>query len=362
MKNILYVLLVFLFLYSCTKKKEVALVFLDEYVVKDSLEINNSFIGGLSGIDYSNGFFYFVVDDSRDPRFIKAKIDIQQNKIKSVNFKKVVCLNDTTSDFYNKNFLDLESIFIDNETQEVNFVSEGSIYKGKSPSVFVTDSLGNFIHSYIIPDYFIPNAIAKLKHNGAFEGSSKGINGKGFWVAMESPLIVDGDEPVFKKTSSPIRITYFDKKSKKATKQFAYQLEHITKPSKGNINLNGLTSILEYKENHFFIIERTYQSGYGAYGNIIRIFEASVDETTTNVLDVQSLKETDFIPLKKRLVFNFEDVRSELTEGIVDNIEGITFGPKLANGNQSLVLVSDDNFQVYGKQLNQFVLLEIENK
>jgi hypothetical protein len=362
MKNILYVLLVFLFLYSCTKKKEVALVFLDEYVVKDSLEINNSFIGGLSGIDYSNGFFYFVVDDSRDPRFIKAKIDIQQNKIKSVNFKKVVCLNDTTSDFYNKNFLDLESIFIDNKTQEVNFVSEGSIYKGKSPSVFVTDSLGNFIHSYIIPDYFIPNAIAKLKHNGAFEGSSKGINGKGFWVAMESPLIVDGDEPVFKKTSSPIRITYFDKKSKKATKQFAYQLEHITKPSKGNINLNGLTSILEYKENHFFIIERTYQSGYGAYGNIIRIFEASVDETTTNVLDVQSLKETDFIPLKKRLVFNFEDVRSELTEGIVDNIEGITFGPKLANGNQSLVLVSDDNFQVYGKQLNQFVLLEIENK
>lgn len=362
MKNILYFLLAFLTFYSCTKKREVSLVFLDEYVVKDSLVLNNSFIGGLSGIDYSDGFFYFVVDDSRNPRFIKAKIDIKQNKIKSVDFNNVVCLKDSTSDFYNENFLDLESIFIDNETKEVNFVSEGSILKGKSPSVFTTDSLGNFMHSYIIPDYFIPNAIVKLKHNGAFEGSSKGVNGKGFWVAMESPLIVDGDEPTFKKTSSPIRITYFDQKSKKATKQFAYQLEHITKPSKGDINLNGLTSILEYKENHFFIIERTYQSGYGALGNIIRIFDASVDETTTNTLDIQSLKETDFIPLKKRLVFNFEDVRSELTEGIVDNIEGITFGPKLENGNQSLVLVSDDNFQLYGKQLNQFVLLEIENK
>jgi hypothetical protein len=362
MKNILYFLLVILTLYSCTKKREVSLVFLDEYVVKDSLVLNNSFIGGLSGIDYSDGFFYFVVDDSRNPRFIKAKIDVKQNKIKSVDFNNVVCLKDSTSDFYNENFLDLESIFIDNETKEVNFVSEGSIIKGKSPSVFTTDSLGNFMHSYIIPDYFIPNAIVKLKHNGAFEGSSKGVNGNGFWVAMESPLIVDGDEPTFKKTSSPIRITYFDEKSKKATKQFAYQLEHVTKPSKGDINLNGLTSILEYKENHFFIIERTYQSGYGALGNIIRIFDASVDETTTNTLDIQSLKETDFIPLKKRLVFNFEDVRSELTEGIVDNIEGITFGPKLENGNQSLVLVSDDNFQLYGKQLNQFVLLEIENK
>jgi hypothetical protein len=362
MKNILYVLLVFLILYSCTKKKEVELVFLDEYVVKDSLSIKDSFIGGLSGIDYANGFFYFVIDDSRKPRFVKAKIDIEENKIKSVDFKNVFYLNDTTSAFYNENFLDLESIFIDNETQEVNFVSEGSILKGKSPSVFTTDSLGNFGHKYIIPDYFIPNAIVKLKHNGAFEGSSNGVNGQGFWVAMESPLIVDGDEPTFKKTSSPIRITYFDKKSKKATKQFAYQLEHITKPSKGDINLNGLTAILEYKENHFFIIERTYQSGYEAYGSVIRVFDAFVDEKTTNVLDIQSLKETNFIPLKKRLVFDFEDVRSELTEGIVDNIEGITFGPKLANGNQSLVLVSDDNFQLYGKQLNQFVLLEIVNK
>ena len=45
---------------------------------------------------------------------------------------------------------------------------------------------------------------------------------------------------------------------------------------------------------------------------------------------------------------------------IVDNIEGITFGPKLPNGNQSLLLVTDDNFQIYGKQLNQFILLEIQ--
>ena len=361
MKNFLfYVLFISIFL-SCKKNTQTKLFFLDEYIVKDSLKVNDSFIGGLSGVDYAKGYYYFVIDDARNPRFIKAKIDIQKNKIKSIDFKSVVFLNDTATAYYNENFLDLESIFIDKKTQEVNFVSEGSIIKGKSPSVFATDSLGNFVHSYTIPDYFIPNAIVKLKHNGAFEGSSNGIDEKGFWVAMESPLISDGEEPTFKKTSSPVRITYFDKISKKATKQFAYQLEHITKPSKGDINLNGLTSILEYKENHFFIIERTYQSGYGTLGNIIRIFDVSVDETTTNILDVESLKETNFTPLKKRLVFDFEDIRSKLTGGIVDNIEGITFGPKLANGNQSLVLVSDDNFQLYGKQLNQFILLEIEN-
>ena len=56
---------------------------------------------------------------------------------------------------------------------------------------------------------------------------------------------------------------------------------------------------------------------------------------------------------------NFEDFKEDLTEGIIDNIEGITLGPVLENGNESLVLVSDDNFQLYGKQLNQFILLEI---
>ena len=51
--------------------------------MKDSLVFNGSIVGGLSGIDYANGHYYFVVDDSRDPRFLKAKINIQKNKIEN---------------------------------------------------------------------------------------------------------------------------------------------------------------------------------------------------------------------------------------------------------------------------------------
>ncbi len=362
MKKIIFTFFVVFQFASCKTESKVQLNFLDEYVIADSLKYKSTIIGGLSGVDYANGYFYFVVDDSRDPRFVKSKIKFEKDTILSIDFVDVVSLNDSTETFYKNTFLDLESIFVDEETQEVNFVSEGSIVKGESPSVFTTDTLGELVHNYNIPNYFIPNDIAKLKHNGAFEGSSKSSNNKGFWVAMESPLLTDGDEPTFNKTSSPIRITYFDKTSKKATKQFAYQLEHITKPAKAKINLNGLTAILEYKDNHFFIIERTYQSGYGAHGNIIRIFEATVENETTNTLDVDSLEETEFIPLKKRLLFNFADVENKLTDGIIDNIEGITFGPTLANGNKSLLVISDDNFQVYGRQLNQFLLLEIVEK
>ena len=360
MKKYLCIFLIIPFLFSCAKKDETKLVFLDEYIVKDSLLVNNEIIGGLSGLDYANGYYYFVVDDAKNPRFIKAKIDIIKSKISSVEFKETIFLNDSTDVFYKENALDLESIFVNEKTQEINFVSEGSIKKGKLPSVFKTDKKGKFIESFQLPENL--TNLEVIKHNAVFEGSSKSINGKGFWVAMEGVLNVDGFEPTFNKKLSPIRITYFDKQTKRATKQFAYQLEHITKPAKGAINLNGVTAILEYKENHFFVVERTYQSGYGAYGNIVRIFEASIDNDVTNVLKIDSLKKKKIIPLKKRLILNLDDIKNKLTEGIVDNIEGITLGSKLENGNQSLVLVSDDNFQIYGKQLNQFILLEIKDK
>lgn len=42
---------------------------------------------------------------------------------------------------------------------------------------------------------------------------------------------------------------------------------------------------------------------------------------------------------------------------VLDNIEGITWGPTLASGNRTLVLVSDNNFS--GTQFTQFVALEV---
>ena len=360
MKNRIFYILFIVVLLGCKKETTVELKFLDEYVLTDSIQFKNTVIGGLSGVDYANGNYYFVVDDAKDPRFLSAEIDIKKDTIYAVNFKKVIHLNDTTEIFYKENTLDLESIFVDEITQEINFVSEGSIKKDKKTSVFKTDLNGSFIEEFELPRSFENNK--NIKHNAAFEGSSKSFDKKGFWVAMEAPLKLDGVPPTFKKTNSPIRITYFSNQTKKATKQYAYQLEYITKPAKGTINLNGVTAILEYKENHFFIIERTYQNGYGNHSNTIRIFDASIAKNTSAILDITSLKETDFIPLKKRLLFDFSTVKNQLRQGIIDNIEGITFGPKLSNGNQSLLLVSDDNFQVYGRQLNQLILMEIVTK
>lgn len=359
-KTHFFLITLLLVVFSCYKEKETELRFLDEYVIKDSLQLKNSTIGGLSGIDYANKLYYFVVDDATKPRFLTAEISILKNKIDTIIFKDVIFLNDSLHSFYKENHLDLEAIFVDEKKQQINFSSEGAINKNKKPTIFTTDLKGKFISEYNLPKNL--QKLENIKHNGVLEGSSKAFNKKGFWSVMEAPLKNDGVEPSFIETQSPVRITFFDDNSKNATKQFAYQLEKITKPAKGAINLNGVTAILEYTNNKFFIVERTYQSNYGSYGNIIRIFDAEITTETTNVLKTTSLKETKYVPLKKRLLFDFESVKNQLTAGIIDNIEGITFGPVLENGNLSLILISDDNFQMYGKQLNQVILLEIVNK
>ncbi|MCF2873945.1 MULTISPECIES: esterase-like activity of phytase family protein [unclassified Tenacibaculum] len=337
-----------------------SLKFLNEFIVKDSLQFENAIVGGISGIDYYNNEYYMVVDDARNPRILVGDILIEKDSIKSVEFKKTIEIKDTTSSFYKNNVLDLESVFVYNN--QFSLVSEGSIRRGKNPSIFTTNMQGEFEEEIAIPNYFEANSKARPKHNGAFESSSKSFDNKGFWTAMEAPLEADGEEPTFHETKSPIRITYFDNVTQKATKQFAYQLEKIDKPAKGKINLNGATAILEYAENSFFIVERIYQSGYGSFGNTIRIFKATIIKESTNTLSMSSLKNEKYVPLKKELLFDFNNAKDQLGQGFIDNIEGITLGPKLSNGNQSLILVADDNFQVYGKQLNQFLLLEVVDK
>ena len=63
-----------------------------------------------------------------------------------------------------------------------------------------------------------------------------------------------------------------------------------------------------------------------------------------------------FSQWKKQLLLNLNYI-----EGFhPDNLEGMTFGPRLPDGSQSLILVSDDNFR--DNQVNQFVLLRLTSQ
>jgi hypothetical protein len=59
-------------------------------------------------------------------------------------------------------------------------------------------------------------------------------------------------------------------------------------------------------------------------------------------------------PMSKELVANFK-----IDLGVTpDNVEGMTFGPKLPDGRQVLIVVSDNNFNP--SQTTQFIALAVE--
>jgi len=72
----------------------------------------------------------------------------------------------------------------------------------------------------------------------------------------------------------------------------------------------------------------------------------------TNVLGVPSLAGLDVRPAQKTLLFDLGSLGIPL-----DNVEGMTLGPKLPDGRQSLVLVSDNNFAA--SQFTQFLLFAL---
>lgn len=365
MKRIFFAAFLFISLTSCKSTRvgttdNVQVRFLDDYTIPADATVEGTQVGGLSGIDCYDGKYYIVSDHPSNPRFYKAEIEISEEKIDTVKLLGVVQL-DKSQPALSGAHLDLESIIYDPKAEKFILSSEGSIKAGKDPMLFSISETGEFIDSFAVPENLLSESPKKPRNNGTLEGLTDSFDKKGVWAAMELPLVTDGPKPKLIRTKSPVRITYFDKTTGEATKQFPYRLEPIAKIPWLYFAVNGVTDLLEYAPDKFLILERGFAAGHGSKGNTIRIYDVDIS-LATNTLDRNNLKVTFYNPAKKKLLYDFKWAKKFLSEEIIDNIEGISFGPTLPNGNQSLILVSDNNFNSLGKQLNQVILLEFTTK
>ena len=100
-------------------------------------------------------------------------------------------------------------------------------------------------------------------------------------------------------------------------------------------------------------LERAFVLGTG---NDVNIYGVTLADAT-DVRDVDALPQP----------FAGQSVRKTLLANVralgvmPDNLEGMTVGPRLPNGNPTLLVVSDDNFSASGPpQINQFLAFEID--
>jgi len=353
------ILSLFLFYLTITNAQRSSidsLKFIGEYILDNKTYLEGNQVGGLSGIDYKNKKWIAICDDSDSPRYFDLNIEYTDTTFLKVNFLKQHILRSTKGGKLPKEYIDPESIRFAGDDYHI-ISSEGNINNKVDSEIFLVGTgASNIIGLYSFNTFKSQKKI-HLRHNGAIEALSI-LNNK-LWFTTELPFVNDGKAATFKKNGAPVRITYFDIKTKQL-KQYAYLLEKVVlaPKNKKDIAINGVVEILNINKTSLLVLERSYTFGYKEGGTHIKLFKVTINNAT-EVSKFKSLKNKKITLLKKKLILNFNTVKNQFPSRQVDNIEGMCWGPKLKNGNKTLVFVADNNFNLYGKQLNQFLAFEV---
>lgn len=348
-----------------------SLKFLNEYDVPYNFNFQNTTVGGLSGIDYDpqKNIYYLISDDrsAKNPaRFYTAKINIDSNKIDSVNFLQTTFLKNNTNNFYPNSQQDPyhtpdpEAMRYDAANNTLIWSSEGEriVTQTKTvledPSVTEINMDGSYMDTFMLPQQLHMQAIESgPRQNSVFEGLTFTNDYKNLLVSVEEPLYDDGSRAGTNDSTGVIRIIKFDMASKKTVAQYAYIIDPVAHPAipSDAFKINGVSDILSLDENKLLVVERSFSTGRLAC--TIKIFLADLSGAD-NISDVASLKNNPQIKTaSKKLLLNMESLGM-----YIDNIEGVSLGPVLPDGKQSLLFIADNNFSLFEK--TQILLFEID--
>jgi hypothetical protein len=325
-------------------------------------------VGGLSALVYDRqGNRLLALSDDRGQfgpsRFYELSLtfDLQANQppqIAAVTVEQVISLKDFEGNPYPQGSLDPEGMAL-SPRNTLLIASEGDIKHNAPPFIAEFNrTTGQVMTTFRIPDRFLPDAIESptrgVRNNLSFESltvnAAPGTAGQTepfrLFTATESALVQDYNED----PSLPLhnRFLHYLLGEDQATliAEHAYPLD--LEPT-GAVS-HGLTELLVIDQGgHFLALERTY----GLRGFAVKLYQlATGGATDTSTIASLRGELSGLSPIRKQLVFDFAEAPFP-----VDNLEGMTLGPRLPDGNQSLLLVSDNNFD--GNRPTQFLLLRL---
>ena len=352
------------------KKQPKGITYLDQYIMPYLTSFQNTFAGGFSSIDYDSvhNQFYFICDDKgkiNPCRFYKARFDINNNKIENFTLTAVDTLRYEDGRIYPKakagdgNAPDPEEMRYNPIQNNIIWSNEGERFLGKeknilqNPSINIADTNGKLLYELPVPEIYKMKPVENgPRRNGVFEGIAYTNNYNTVFISTECPLYNDGEEARLKKKDYWSRILKYDLATKENTAQYAYPLDAVAqKPKKeGGFMVNGISSILALNEIELLVMERSFSTGY-ENDLLVKIYLADLRNATDIKGDSSLVLKPALNPVKKKLLFNFSTLKMR-----IDNLEGISFGPRLKNGNRSLLVISDNNFNPL--EITQLILLD----
>lgn len=246
------------------------------------------------------------------------------------------------------------------------------------PSVIEFDITGKQVRTFDVPANLVPREpggtinyvdgrpviTTGRQDNRGYEGITVSPDGTKAYAIMQDPLVNEGASDDGRRSRN-LRIVEYDVASGAPTKQYIYQLESLA-----SINPNtpgdtftatnqgrsiGVSSIMSLPDGRLVVLERdnrglgvddpTGQRQIGikaAY--VIDLSQAtdvsgiSLAGTNTLPVGVQAASKTALLDIRAAL----------LAKGVTvaEKMEGLIFGPRLADGGLSMLIVTDNDFSV----------------
>lgn len=322
-------------------------------------------LGGLSGLffDQNTETLVLISDDSTEdfPRSYQLSLEFLKGRVEvKIDSKRNFSIENEPLPLGS---VDLEGI---SKSKEGDFflASEGRKDNSeRTPSkILVATQEGKIINSIPLPSKFSPAPLSLqldqksgITPNRGIESLTVSPSGDDLFVGTENALFQDQKQgDCHSRGRSRILKYRVALLGEESPQEFIYQTDTVENL---DMCLNfGLVELLALDEFHFLALERgvTLKPPWVS----TRIYKVSIAEAS-NVSHLNSVVNHSFKEASKELVY---EMQGSFPDDILDNYEGMAFGPKLPSGNRTIVLVSDDNFKKFHKdQKSMLIFFEVED-
>lgn len=347
--------------------------FLGSVEIPSGTDFEGTVIGGLSGIVYdpaSKGYLAVSDDFSEgEPnRYYHLDLDLADGFLDAgdVTITAVVALdpNDVLP-----GPADTEGVAIGADGQI--YISTERNLDGRFPQIIVVADNGLVTDELRVDAKFLGTSENfGVRDNLGFESLTITPDATTLYAATEGALFQDGAR-ASQEAGSPARIVQYDLTSGEAMAEYIYEVDPIAaEPFDAGLAGSGLVELLALdNQGTLLALERSFSAvdpaisaevdrGYTGKLFIVRTQGATnviAEDNVPTATDEDGLDINVDKTAEKELLLDLDDLGI-----VIDNIEGMTLGPVLEDGRQTLTIVSDDNFGGFGPQSTQFIALGLD--